>query len=392
MDFNIPEDLKMVQTLARDFVKEQLIPLEREVLGREVDMQGVRLYLPPQKEAELSALAREIGLWGVGLPEDLGGIGLGVLGTCLVEEELAKTVLPFNLGDVTPILFDCNEDQKRDYLLPLVSGAKTCLLAIVEPGQEADPLDMQMKASRQNGAYLLSGAKVAFGRSSRFDYAIVFAVTDPAQGVRQGISCFLVDAGTPGFTVRATSEPEGWRAQVPESSTLVFENCLVPVSKILGQVGQAFRLGAKWLPSRRIIRSARSVGAATRLLDASIEHARSWQVQGQVVIENPENRDLLAEMFTEIEAARLMMYYAAGKADAGQDIRREAAMVKVFASQMLEHVAARAALIKGGPGSARELPLQVLCRSFELNSLAERSLTVQKSIIASEILKLGTIL
>jgi acyl-CoA dehydrogenase len=392
MDFKIPEDLKMIQTLARDFVKQQLIPLEREVLGREVDMQGVKHYLAPDKEVELIKIAKEIGLWGVGLPELLGGTGLGVLGTCLVEEELAKTVLPFNLGDVTPILFDCNEEQKRDYLQPLVQGSKTAILAIIEPGQEVDLLCQQTKAIQHNADYILNGTKVAYGRSSKVDFAVVFAATDPAKGLRQGVTCFLVDSGTEGFSIRGGEQGEGWRAQILEPFTLIFEDCKIPASKILGEVGQAFRLGAKWLPGRRIVRSARSVGAATRLLDSSIEHAKSWQSQGKAVIENPENRNLLAEMYTEIQAARLMVYYAASRADEGADVRSDAAMVKVYASQMLERVADKAALIRGGPGPARELPLQVLCRSLLLTNLAERSLEVQKSIIASEILKLGTIL
>ncbi len=129
MDFNIPEDMKMVQTLAKDFVKDQLIPLEKEVLGREVRFGRGQTESPPEKEAELVKMVKDMGLWGLSIPEQLGGVGLGVLGTCLVEEELAKTMLPFNFGDVTPILFDCNEEQKNEYLLPLLEGQKSAYLA-----------------------------------------------------------------------------------------------------------------------------------------------------------------------------------------------------------------------------------------------------------------------
>jgi acyl-CoA dehydrogenase len=392
MDFQIPEDLKMVQTLARDFVKDQLIPLEREVLGREVDMQGVRRYLPPEKEAELVGMAKEAGLWGVNLPESLGGGGLGVLGSCLIEEELAKTVLPFHLGDITPILFDCNEEQKREYLIPLAEGQKNAILAIIETGKPEDPLNVQLKAARQNGGYLLKGQKIAYSRYSEADFAIVFAATDPGQGIRGGVTCFLVDRGTPGFSVQGGSQPEGWRAQVAEPLTLIFQDCPVSADKVVGEVGKAFQLGKKWLPARRIMRAARSLGAATRLLDASLEHAKSWQVQGRAVIENPQNRNLIAEIFTEIQAARLLVYFAACQADLGGNIAREAAMAKIMAAQMLERVADKAVLIRGGPGPAMELPLQVLCRNLISQNLAERALDVQKYIIAAEILKLGTIL
>ena len=126
MDFIIPEELKMVQTLARDFVKEQLMPVEREVLGRDTDMAGARVYLTPGTEERLVGLVRGMGLWGLNVPEELGGIGLDTLGICLVEEELAKTIVPFHFGDVTPLLFECNEEQKGRYLQPLLRCALHC--------------------------------------------------------------------------------------------------------------------------------------------------------------------------------------------------------------------------------------------------------------------------
>ncbi|MBP1707972.1 MAG: acyl-CoA dehydrogenase, partial [Chloroflexi bacterium] len=177
MDFNIPEDLKMVQTLARDFVKDQLIPLEKEVLGRETDLEGTRRGLSPEKEAELLKMVREVGLWGLSVPEEMGGGGLGVFGTCLVEEELAKTVLPLDFGDVTPLLFECNNEQRRDYLQPLVEGRKSAFLALVEPGKGIDPGQMEMAAVKVEGSFILNGRKMAFSRKEAADFAIVFAVT-----------------------------------------------------------------------------------------------------------------------------------------------------------------------------------------------------------------------
>ncbi len=391
MDFNIPEELKMVQTLAHDFVKDQLLPLEREVLGREVDMQGVRRYLPPEKEAELKQMARENGLWGVGLPESLGGAGLGVLGTCLVEEELARTVLPFSLGDVTPLLFECNEEQKVAYLLPAVEGTRTPILALIEPGKPDDPLALTLAASEENGDFILNGAKVAYGRASGNSFAIAFAVTDRAKGLRGGVTAFLVDRGTAGFRISGDEPLEGWQAQVPRPLALTFEDCRVPASHVLGERGGAFKLGAKYLPARRIVRSARSVGAAARLLEASLEHAKSWQTQGRAAIENPENRALLADMYTEIQAARLMVLFAASRADEGVEIQLEAAMAKVSSTRTLLSVADRAVLVRGGPGPAGELPLQVLCRDLLAGNLAERTLEVQKAVIAARLTRLGAI-
>ena len=133
MDFEIPEELKMVQSLVRDFVSEQLKPLERDILGRAGDLNDARVSLPPEVEERLVKMARDMGIWGVGIPEELGGIGLSVLGNCLVEEELAQTVIPFNFGDVTPILFDCNAEQRETYLLPVLNRQKYVYLALMEP-------------------------------------------------------------------------------------------------------------------------------------------------------------------------------------------------------------------------------------------------------------------
>ncbi len=392
MDFTIPEDLKMLQTLARDFVKDQLIRLERELLGREATLEGAKRRLSPEKEAELIQMAREMGLWGLGLPEELGGSGLGVLATCLVEEELAKTIIPFNLGDVTPILFDCSEEQKRDYLRPLVEGQKSAYLALFEPGQGLDPSTLQMKAVKANGSYILNGTKIVFSQNSKADFAIVFAVTDSSKRIHEGVTGFLVDSGTPGFSISELKPTLGWKAQVAEPVTLTFENCQVPAWQMLGEEGKAFQLGKKYLMSRRIVRGARSVGAAVRLLDTSVAHAKSWQSYGKMLETWPAIQILLADIATDIRAARLMVHQAACQADEGRNVSDEAAMVKVFTGEMLERVAGRVIQIKGGPGPAQELPLEVLCQSLLVSHIKQRGLQAQKAIIAADLLKLGKIL
>jgi acyl-CoA dehydrogenase len=391
MDFIIPEDLKMLQTLARDFVKDQLIPLEKEVLGRESDLEGSRQDLAPEKEAELVRIARETGLWGLSLPEHLGGIGPGVLGICLVEEELARTVLPFNLGDVTPVLYDCNEEQKSKYLLPLLEREKSACLALMEPGEGIDPSVMEMRAYKKNGNFSLNGRKIAFTRRRKFDFAIVFAVTEPEKGPRSGVTCFLVDSDTDGFTAQVGGEKTGWQAQVLEPLVLTFENCPVAAKQVLGEEGKAFHLGAKWLPIRRIIRGARCVGAASRLLEKASEHARSWVSFGQTISNWPVIQSLLAEMAIDIKASRLLVYQAACRADEGQEIHREAAGVKVFTTEMLKRVADKSVLIKSGPGPLLGLPLEFLCQSLLAQNMGARALEVQKSILAEEVLRLGKV-
>jgi alkylation response protein AidB-like acyl-CoA dehydrogenase len=391
MDLNIPEDLKMAQTMARDFVKNQLIPIERQVLGRDSDLVGARQTLTPETEEKLVKLVQDMGLWGLSLPEALGGVGLGVLGTCLVEEELAKTIIPFNFGDVTPVLFDCNEQQKAEFLLPVINRQKNACLALIEPGKGIDPGSLEMKAGKISGKYILNGKKIAFAKK-KADFFIVFAVTNPEKSVREGVTCFLVDINTPGFSVIRNEEKTGWQAQVAEPVTLVFENCEVNPEKVLGEEGKAFNLGKKWLPTRRIVRSARCVGAAVRLLDVCVEYAKSWRSFGKGISDWPSIQAALSDIAIDIHAARLMVFDAAWKADEGQDIRQEAAMVKVFTTEMLKRVANRTVQVKGGPALARELPLEVLCQNMLKQNIGERALEVQRSIITGDILKLAVII
>jgi acyl-CoA dehydrogenase len=391
MDFNIPEDMKMVQTMARDFVKSQLIPLERQVLGRDSDLLGARQRLLPETEEKLVKMVQSMGLWGLSIPESSGGVGLSVLGTCLVEEELAKTIVPFNFGDVTPILFDCNEKQKSEYLIPVLERQKNYYLALIEPGKGIDISALEMKAEKVNGDYILNGKKVAFAKK-KADFAVVFAVTNPQKGIRNGVTCFLVDTDVPGFLATDGEEKTGWRTQVAEPLTLVFNNCRVSADKILGEEGKAFTLGKKWLSTRRIVRGARCVGAAVRLLDVCVEHVKSWQSFGKGISDWPNIQAALSDIAIDIHAARLMVYDAAWKADAGLDIQQDAAMVKVFSTEMLKRVADRTVQVKGGPAPAMELPLETLCQSLLMQNVSERALEVQRYIIAGDILKLGTIL
>ena len=189
MDFELPEELKMIQSLTRDFVNERLKPLEQDILGQAADMSDARMYLPADTEEELIKMVREMGLWGAGVPREFGGPDLSTLGVCLVEEELAQTVVPFHFGDITPVLFDGNQEQREKYLLTALWGEKRPLLALLEPGRGADLASMQTKASTDNDAYVLSGKKITFSRIGKDYFAIVFAAVGKKS---DEVTCFLV--------------------------------------------------------------------------------------------------------------------------------------------------------------------------------------------------------
>jgi len=386
MDFELPEELRMVQSAVRDFVAGQLKPVERSILGRAADLSDATMYLPLEKEQELMAMARDMSLWGVSVPEELGGTGLGTLGTCLVEEELGQTVVPFNFGDVTPILFECKPEQKEKYFLPVFNRQKYAYLALMEPGKEGFE-NMEMRAEKTNGRYHLNGKKLSLSRAGKDYFAVVFAVTRPEKGPRGGVTCFLVDKDTPGFAVSGGSEKTGWQAQVREPISLTFDNCPVPAENILGEDGGAFHLGRKWLPARRITRSARTVGAAQRVLDEATVEAQTWTSFGQLISGRPSIQAALADIATNIHAARLMVYEVACKADQGQPIQREAAMVKLFVTQMIHSVADNASHIFNAPAYVGGLPMERFCRNAVAVSSTNFALQLQRTIIARDILK-----
>jgi acyl-CoA dehydrogenase len=379
MDFELSEELKMIQSLARDFVEGQLKPLEREILGKAADLSDARAYLPAEKEAELIKQTRDLGLWGLGVPEELGGAGLNTLGICLVEEELANTVVPFNLGDVTPILYDCNKEQRDKYFQPAFNNEKRPYLALMENSNK-DLADVQMKAENTDGKYILNGSKLSLSRPGDDYFAVAFGKTD------KGVTCFLVDKDTPGFNVSCITERKGWLSRVRVPLILVFENCKISAGNMLGEEGKAFRLGEKWLPRRRIVRGARSVGIARRLLEEAAAQAQAASAFGQPVAKRTSVRAGLADIAANIHAARLMVYEAACAADAGKNILHQASLVKLQTSQMLRSVVDMVSHIFNGPSCAG-LTVDRLCRHVLETNLQEFTLEKQRNVIAGDVLK-----
>lgn len=386
MDFEIPEDLKLIQETAKDFVKRELLPLERDLLGYESEPESTRTSLPQDVMDSLKKKAKEMGFWGLSIPEELGGAGIPVLGLCLVEEALAQTIIPFNFGDVSPILFHCNEEQRREYLDPAIEGSKRYSLALLEPAS-AGPDSLMATASKVNGHYVIEGQKLVTSTVDIGDFVLVFAVSDPERPPQEGVTCFLVDGNTPGLSAAGGGEKRGWQAQVIEPIILNFQRCQLPARNILGEVGHAFALGARWLPSRRIIRGARCVGVTERLLEVCTEYAKTWDIFRRVISEQIPVQRILADMATDIQAARLMVHYAASMADRGEDVRREAAMVKVFATEMVNRAADQTVLLHGGPVFTRGLSVERLCRNAVASGFGNEALELQRAIIAREILQ-----
>ena len=379
MDFELSEELKMIQSLARDFVEGQLKPLEREILGKAADLSDARAYLPAEKETELIKQVKDLGLWGIGVPEEMGGAGLNTLGVCLVEEELANTIMPFKFGDVTPVLFDCNQEQREKYFKPALNNEKHPYLALMET-TDKDLAGMKMKADKIGGNYVLNGRKLSLSRPGDDYFAVVFARTE------KGVSCFLVEKDTPGFSVSGQGEHNGWLSRVRVPLLLTFENSRLGPENLLGEEGKAFKLGEKWLPRRRIVRGARAVGIARRLLEEAAAQAQAASAFGQIASKRTSIRAALADMAGNIHAARLIVYEAACTADAGKSVSHPATMVKLYASQMLQSVVDMVAHIFNGPSCAG-LTVDKLCRHVLENNIRELALEKQRNVIAGDILK-----
>jgi acyl-CoA dehydrogenase len=381
MDFELNEEQKMIQGLAKDFVEEQLMPLERDLMGRAADLSDARAWLPEEKEASLVKMVKDMGFWGVGVPEALGGAGLDTLSVCLVEEELARTVVPFHFGDVTPILFDCNHEQRERFLKPALDGEKRPYLALTEP-DGADPSAIKTTAQKTDGGYVLNGKKLSFSRPGPDYFGVVLA------GADAGPTCFLVEGNAPGFTVTGDEVGQGWRAPLRQAMTLVFENCRVPAANVLGQEGEALHLGREWLPKRRVVRSARSVGIARRLLDEATTRAQAWETFGKPVQRRANIRAALADMAASIHAARLMVHEAAWMADAGKDVRHRAAMVRLHTTRMVNAVADRAAHVFNAPPFIERMNyLERFCRRARQSAAADLALERQWNVVAADVLK-----
>jgi acyl-CoA dehydrogenase len=381
MDFEISEELILIRETARDFVKRGLLPLEGDLLGEDAPA-----TLSKEVMCELKKKAKEIGFLGLRIPEEFGGMGTSILCLCLVEEELAKTIIPFNFGDVTPILFHCNEEQKRKYLDPVIEGTKQYSLALLEP-ENSHPESLKTMALKENGYYAIEGQKLVMQSIDIGDFVITFAVTDPEKPSREGVTCFLVDRDTPGLITTGGGEKIGWQAQLIEPLVLSFNRCKVPAANILGEIGYAFYLGAKWLPSRRIVRAARCIGVAKRFLEVCSEYAKPWEIFGRTISGQTRVQRILADMAIDIHAAKLLVYYAANKADKREDIRCDAAMAKVFATEMVNRAADKTVQLHGGPAYIKGLFVERLCRNVIAASFSEEALELQRAIVARDILR-----
>ena len=386
IDFDVPPETKLLVETVRRFVETELQPLENLV-----EEQGI---VPEPHLSRLRAKAIDLGLFAMNMPEEVGGGGLGCVAMAHVEEQFGMTsdaLIRRTFGQVYEMLLACTPEQRERYLLPTMRGERICCMAITEPGAGSDAASISTTAVLEGSHYVLNGSKHFISDGARADYAIVMAVTDTAKRARGGITLFLVDKNTPGFSVGRLQHMMGHRGY--DHAELVFENCRVPAANILGELGKGFRLILSSVSRVRIMHiGARSVGMATRLLELCRKHARDRVQFGKPIGEFQMVQQMLADMATEIFAARMMVLNAAWELDRGSDAREKVSMVKLYASEMLGRVADRAVQIFGGMGFCKEMPIERIYRDCRVLRIYDGTSEIHRMLIARGVINNGAVL
>lgn len=380
MDFTIPDDLRRLKEAIHDFVAREVIPREREIEEQE------------RVPDDLLAKMRAMGLFGITIPQEYGGLGVGPLGYALASEEIGRAhaavraLIGINNGiGSQALVLRGTEEQKRRYLPRLASGEFVAAFALSEPGAGSDAAAITTRAVRRGERWLVSGTKHFITNGPFADVVTVMAVTDPGRRAHGGITAFLVEKGTPGFRVGRVQETMGSRGCL--RSELVFDDCVVPDDKVIGGVGEGFELAMRCLEDGRISYAAFCVGLAARLLEMSRDWAKARVQFGRPIAEFQAIQLLLAEAATAIEAARALTLVAAWKRECGEQCAKEASMAKLFASEAAGKAADSAVQIHGAMGYAKDLPVERLYRDARLFRIAEGTSEIQKLLIARKVLE-----
>ncbi len=382
----IPEEHRMLHELVAKFVDQELIPLEKNVLEREAS--GGVGGLSTEEEAHLFAKCKELGLWALDAPEEVGGMDLPAMALVGVNFELGRTAVPFVFPPDAPnmhmMVKVATDEQKRKYLDPYVKGDFGSAIGISEPGAGGDPAEMRTRAVKDGDHWVINGRKIWVSRVPKADFMILMAVTDPAKKARGGITAFIVEKDTPGFIV----EREIKMLAGARTYELVFEDMRLHESQVLGEVGNGFGPMQHRLTVRRLQMGAWCVGMANRALQMMCEHAQQRVTFGSRLADKQAVQWWIADAATKIHATKLMVLDAAEKQDAGvADLRTEASMIKLYATEMVSEVIDHAMQAFGAMGMTKELPLQLMAQRVRLMRIYEGPSEVHRMVIARRTLR-----
>lgn len=379
--FNLSDDHKMVRDMVRKLATEEIAPRAAEYdRTREFPWDNIK------KMAEL-------GLMGVMTPEEWGGAAMDTMAYVLVIEEISKacastgviTAVQNSLG-CYPILAFGTDEQKKKYLPVIASGQKIAAYALTEPGSGSDAAGMKTTCVLDGDHWVLNGQKNWITNSTAAEIFIVYALKDPAQK-HKTTCCFIVEKGMPGFTIGKHEETMGVRAS--GTCPLAFDNVRVPKENMLGEENKGFNIAMATLDCGRIGIAAQAVGIAQAALEHAIRYSKERAQFGKAISEFQLVQEMLVSMATEIEAARLMVWQAACRRDAGQKFGKEASMAKWFASEVAVKAALNSIQVHGGYGYSKEYPVERLLRDAKITQIYEGTSEVQKLVIARHLLSEG---
>lgn len=381
-DFSPSEEQTMLIETVRQFMAEQIFPHEREVerLGE----------VPVELGKQIQKRSKELGLFAANMPEEAGGGGLDYVSVTLMDRELGKSTwgLMGWVGRPSEILNACRDEQREAYLFPVISGERKEAFALTEPNAGSDAMGIQTRAVKDGSDYVINGSKHFITCASRPDFVILFTVTgidETPRGARKRITAFLVDTGTKGFDLTLGPRAVGHRSY--RNYQLSFSDCRVPARNILGEEGKGFDQAGQWLSNTRVLVAATCCGKAERALEIATQWAATRKQFGQTIGRFQGVSFKLADMATELRAADLLTLYVADRYMKGAMTNADAAMAKVFCSEMAGRVTDQAIQVLGGMGLMNELPLEMLWRDARVERIWDGTSEIQRHIIARELLR-----
>ncbi len=380
MDFQMTEEHKMLRKMVRDFAEKEIAPRAEEIDATD------------QFPADIFKRMGELGIFGLPFDEKYGGSGGDYLGQVIALEEIARAsgTVAIILDAQTslccePLYLFGTEEQKLKYLPSLVSGEKIGAFGLTEPQAGSDAGATRTRATRDKNEWVLNGQKIFITNGSLADVLVVTAKTDPEQGTK-GISAFIVEKGTSGFKPGRNEKKMGLKGSV--TSELFFENCRIPAGNLLGRENEGFKQFMTTLDAGRVAIAAMAVGLAQGAYDKAVAYAREREQFGHPIANFQAIQWMIAEMATDIDAARLMVNRAAWLKTQGQSFTQEAAMAKMFSTEVSERVCYKAIQIHGGYGYVREYAVERMYRDQRLCAIGEGTNEVQRMVIARQVLGL----
>ena len=378
MAYELNEEQRMIRAMVRDFARETVMPTaaERDRTGE----------FPAENLKKMGAL----GLMGMNVPPEYNGAGVDTVSYSLAMQEIAyacaSTAVVMSVHNSVacgPIYLFGSDYLKENYLKTLATGEKIGSFALTEPGAGSDPVGQKARAVKDGDSYIISGTKMFITTGRNSDITVVTAYTDKEKKHR-GISAFVVEKGTPGFSVGKEEKKMGLRAS--DTVELIFEDCRVPEENLLGEEGDGFRIAMASLDGGRIGIASQSVGVAQAALDAAVNYAKERVQFGKSISQFQGIRWMIADMATQIEAARLLTFNAAAMRDRGENFSSAASMAKVFASEMANKVAYKALQIHGGYGYIQEFPVERYYRDVRVFTIYEGTSEIQRKVIANYVI------